>query len=127
MWRGFQPRYVFLVAGSLTVLLLFAGLHNLYVTNQIFPGELGDLAQAELKASTIRLLLVGFLYIAVVTFAAIFLSHRAFGPVGRLEEEVKRLIESDGAGHAIKVREGDDLEPVVNAINALVKKTRNTK
>lgn len=94
---------------------------------RVFPMGLIDAVWPELQSATVRLVLVGLLYVGVVTLAAAFLSHRLMGPLGRLEEEIKRVAESTGETSPIKLREGDDLEPVVDAINELVRKVKGIK
>ena len=81
-------------------------------------------AWPEIQASTIRLVVVGLLYITVVTLGAVFLSHRALGPLGRLEQELHDMAQSNVMVTELKVREGDDLEQVVNGINDLIRRQR---
>lgn len=111
--RGFQLRYVALVAGSLLVMLMIAGAHTLYLGRN----------DATLQAATLRFFLVGVLYVLVVTVAAVFLSHRAVGPTRRIEEELRAIAEDKTKPHALKVREGDDFEGLVTAINRFLEKS----
>lgn len=122
--HGFQWRFAALVAGSLTVLLLFTGLHGLFVAQLVLPDEVSRQIRPVLVQSTLRVFLVGVIYIAVVTLAAVFLSHRTVGPLGRLEEDLKRLAETDDELEPLKVREGDGLESLVNAINRLIERVK---
>lgn len=125
--RGFQLRYAGLVAGALLVLLLFTGFHAMFAIQQILPSDVALNVRPLLEQSTYRVFFVGVLYIAVVTLAAIFLSHRALGPVGRLEDEVREMAESGGFNGELKVREGDGLEDLVVAINQLLRGKRERK
>jgi methyl-accepting chemotaxis protein len=120
--RGFQLRYVGLVAGSLLVMLVFAGVHSLYMTQTILTGDAVQQFGPQLHASTFRFFLVGFLYIGVVVIAALFLSHRAVGPTRRIEDEIRKIAADKDAAHALKVREGDDFESLIHAINELMAK-----
>ena len=52
------------------------------------------------------------------------MSHRALGPLGRLEEEIKNMVASDDNLKEIKIREGDELESVVQSINDLIRKAK---
>jgi hypothetical protein len=110
--RGFQLRYVALVAGSLLVMLAIAGAHTLYVAK----------SDPLIQASMIRFFLVGGLYVLVVTLAAVFLSHRAVGPTRRIEEELTNIAEHRSDSHQLKVRDGDDFEGLVKAINRFLDK-----
>ena len=72
------------------------------------------------RAVTPGVFLVGIIYIAVVTLASIFLSHRTVGPLGRVESDLRRLADSEHRPEPLKVREGDELEGIVTAINRLI-------
>ncbi len=101
--KGFQLRYVALVAGSLLVMLMIAA--------------------ALITDSAARFFVVGLVYVFVVTIAAVFLSHRAVGPTRRIEEELREIVENKNGSHQLKIREGDDFEGLVHAINKLLEKT----
>lgn len=112
------------MAGSLFVLLLFTGLHGLFVAELLLPPEMSEQVKPVFEASTWRVFGVGTMYILVVTMAAIFLSHREVGPVARLESEIRRMSAAADASGTLKVREGDGLEGLVDAINQAIHKGR---
>ena len=120
---GLQLRYVFLVGGSLLVLLKFAGLHGYILVKTLLPVEISTSLQPLIFTSTVRLMIVGLFYVGVVTLAAAFLTHRTVGPLQRLEDEIWRIATStsDPLPH-IKVREGDGLENIVIAVNKLAER-----
>jgi hypothetical protein len=110
-----------LVAGSLLVMLIIAGAHTFYLGRSL---SVDDVAQYTpvVQASMFRFFIVGFFYVVVVTIAAIFLSHRAVGPTRRIEEELNDIVENKSGAHQIKVREGDDFEGLIGAINRVLEK-----
>ena len=114
-----------LVAGSLLVLLAFTGLHAIFIAKTFLPAEAFHHFERNLYSSTWRLFGVGAMYVAVVTLAAMFISHRIVGPAHRLADEIKRHVQSSHPETSIRVREGDELEDVVKAINELIEKTRS--
>lgn len=75
-----------------------------------------------LRASTWRLFSVGLVFTFVMTMAAIFISHRAVGPLQRLEDEIRQHLDSDKPVGQFKVREGDDLEDLIALLNKLISK-----
>jgi hypothetical protein len=121
--RGFQLRYVGLVAGSLLVLLVIAGAHTLYLGRSLFLDEASRQYEPLIQASMFRFFIVGFFYVVVVTLAAVFLSHRAVGPTRRIEEELNDIVENKSNGHLLKIREGDDFEGLVKSINRVLEKS----
>lgn len=121
---GFQLRYTSLVAGSLFVLLLFAGFHGVYVARQALPADAYAVFEPVLMESTFRLFLVGLIYIGVLAIAAIFISHRMMGPAARLEEQLRTMLNSGDESPTLKTRSGDDLENLIQAMDQLVKKLK---
>ncbi len=120
--RGFQIRYVGLVAGSLLVLLIIAGAHTFYLGRMFSADESARQFAPLIEASMFRFFIVGAFYVAVVTIAAVFLSHRAVGPTRRIEEELNQIVEHKEGAHLLKVRDGDDFEGLVGAINRILEK-----
>jgi methyl-accepting chemotaxis protein len=62
------------------------------------------------------------LYIAVVSVAAVFLSHRLVGPASRLEKDLRTISTEPEKANKLHVRSSDELEGVVDAINDLISK-----
>jgi hypothetical protein len=124
LMRGFQLRYALLVAGSLIVLLTFASLHGLFVARTELPAELSNKIWGSLRVSTWRLVWVGLLYTAVVTIAAVFLSHRFTGPAVRLAADIRAMAEDPTTLRPLAIRDGDDLDGIVQAINELIEKIK---
>jgi len=88
-------------------------------TTALSPEAFEEL-KPQLLNSTWRLFLVGFLYVVVVTTAATFLSHRTVGPTTRLEKEIKKIANSKSSLEPLSIREGDELEGMVSAVNELI-------
>src|SRR5262249_38834526 len=125
--RGFQLRYASLVAGSLVVLLVFASLHGLFAAKTVLSSNVPPELWGALESSTLRLLFVGLLYIAVVTVAAVFLAHRYTGPAARLEHDIRSMVDGRHPLESLKIRDGDELEGVVKAINELIQKMSDSR
>ena len=121
--KGFQLRYTMMVVGSLFVMLMFAGFHGVYVAQSALPEDAYLKFSDALQESTIRLFVVGLLYIAVLALAAIFLSHRTLGPTARIEEEIHGMLESDKI-EPLKIRTGDDFEGLISSINKIIRKLK---
>ncbi len=93
----------------------------------MLPPDVLEQFRPALVGSTWRLFFVGIMYIGVVSFAAIFLSHRIVGPTHRLEVEIEKIAESKSTLDAIHVREGDEFEGLVGAINKLVTQVKGKR
>src|SRR5262249_20833282 len=96
---------------------MFAALHGIVLIKAVHGDPLSDAGRAFMVASTWRLCWVGLLYIGVMTLAAMFLSHRMVGPLERLEDELYARAEKREFKKPLFVREGDELESLINAIN----------
>lgn len=120
-FRGFQLRYASLVSGSLLVLLIFSVGHSLFMLQSYAPVDASSDFIAHVHKASMRLLLVGLLYIIVVTLAAIFISHRTVGPAYRIEQEIRDITQKDQP-HPLHIRAGDEFEGLVGAINELLEK-----
>ena len=99
----------------------------MFVAKTNLPGTVFDSFRPFLQTSTWRLFTVGAMYIAVVSFAAMVVSHRAVGPIKRLEEEIRRHADTSPEGKLLTVREGDELEDVVHAMNRWIRKVEQGK
>jgi hypothetical protein len=121
--RGFQLRYVGLVTGSLLIMLAIAGAHTFYLWNSLSVENASQYLPM-IQSSMIRFFVVGFFYVVVVTIAAVFLSHRAVGPTRRIEEEIREIADKKEGVHLLKVRDGDDFEGLIGAINRILEKKR---
>ncbi len=109
-----------LVAGSLVVLLAFTGVHAIFIAQNYLPADIYAAFYPVLKSSTWRLCTVGAMYIGVVTMAAMFISHRMVGPAHRLADQIRRQTDAGHKGEMLKVRDGDELEDLVQAINMYI-------
>lgn len=104
------------------MLLLFTGLHGLYVAQSALTPELSLAVRPVFEASTVQVFVVGVAYIFIVTLGAMFLAHRAVGPVGRLENEVRSVLATGELTRLLKIRDGDEMAGLADAINKLIEK-----
>lgn len=119
-FRGVQKRFVFLVAGSLAVLLLFTSLHAIFIAEKALDPGVFEGFKDVLFDSTWRLIGVGVLYIAVVTLAAMFLTHRAVGPIHRMEQELENALKDPKKFSGFQIREDDDMKSFISRLNDLL-------
>ena len=126
-FQGFQLRYTALVAGSLLVMLMFAGFHGFYVAQEALPEAAYLDFKPNLIELTLRLVLVGLIYVAVLIMAAAFLAHRTVGPTYRMTEKLKEMAKPGKVIEPLHVREGDDFEYLAEGINKLIKKMDKSK
>lgn len=126
-FQGFQLRYTALVAGSLAVFVAFAAFYLVYAFQSLVPADVLAGFESGFSQTIIRLVLVGIIYVIIFTVAAIFLSHRLVGPTHRIEEELRKIGDSDAPIEPLKVREGDEFEGLVHSINKVLEKAHKIK
>lgn len=95
------------------------------IQSHIPPEVLAEF-QPVFRQSMARFILVGAIYIIVITLAAVFLSHRTVGPAYRIEQELRKRLESNSEPGPLKIRHGDDFEPLITTINQLIEKLRQS-
>ena len=71
------------------------------------------------KINMILLIGVPPLFLIVILWG-IMLSHRFAGPIERLEKELKKIAHQRDYKIRIRVRKGDDIKPVTDALNELL-------
>jgi len=121
-----QMKYLSILMFSMVVPLLFVGGCLYYLIFSIMADQIGipeyiahNMLPVIGKVNTILLIGVPPL-LGVLIFWGIVLSHRFAGPVERLENELKKIVEHENFSHRIKVRRQDDMKPIVNNINGLL-------
>jgi len=109
------------------VMMVFAAFYICYAMQTLVPSEVRAGIETGFKQSIERFVLVGIIYVIVFTIAAIFLSHRLVGPTHRIEEELRRIADSNQSFEPLQVREGDEFEGLIHAINKVLTKALSHK
>jgi len=125
-----QKRFLFLILLSIFVPLIFVSACLYYLIFQILADQLAipefiaqNLLPALRKINV--MLMVGLPPLVVVLFFwASALSHRLIGPLERLEEDLKKIADGDYSIR-LKIRQDDELHPIVGAINRIIDKLEN--
>lgn len=121
-----QMHYLALLMVSIIVPLVFATACLYYLIFKIMAEQIGipeyiaiNLFPVIHKINMILLIGVPPLFFILILWGAV-LSHRFAGPIERLEKELKRLAAHKDYKSRIRVRKGDDIKPVADAINELL-------
>ena len=122
-----QLHYLALLMVSIIVPLVFATACLYYLIFKIMAEQLGipeyialNLFPVIQKINMILIIGVPPLFLILVMWG-IVLSHRFAGPIERLEKELKRIAAQHDYKARIRVRQGDDVKPIADAINLLLK------
>lgn len=123
-----QMRYLAFLVSSMLIPVIFAVGCLYYLIFTIMAEQIGI---PEYIASTLFpvikklnfILLIGMplLFLALMAWG-IVLSHSFAGPMERLESEINRLVEEGIATRRLRLRRGDDMKSVADAINRLLDK-----
>ena len=129
--RGEQRRYFFVqkrlqskyilvaVVCSLLAALLTGGMYALYwsIANKVIIGENPAMWNTYREANVVAGCILA-LWLVLVTIATLVISNKIFGPLGRIQNYVKRVSEGN-FGERITLRKGDDLMPLADALNEM--------
>jgi signal transduction histidine kinase len=126
-------KYLGLLMFSMVVPLLFAGGCLYYLIFSIMAEQIGipeyiarGMFPVIHKVNIVLLIGVPPLFILLI-FWGIIVSHRFAGPVERLEKELKRVVDHGNYSHHIKVRRNDDMKPIADSVNDLLRKLEERK
>ena len=121
-----QLHYLMLLMVSIIVPLVFSVACLYYLIFKIMAEQLGipeyialNLFPVIHKINMILLIGVPPLFLVLVLWG-IVLSHRFAGPIERLQKELKKIAHSRDYRARIRVRKGDDIKPVADAVNELL-------
>jgi len=107
---------LFLVAGCLYYLIFQIMAEQLAIPESIAYNLLPVLNRINF------LLLVGLPPVVIILFVwGVILTHRFVGPLERLEEDLKKISKGDYSIR-VQIRKDDDLRPIADVINDIVRK-----
>ncbi len=121
-----QLHYLLLLMVSIIVPLVVSAACLYYLIFKIMAEQLGipeyialNLFPVIHKINMILLIGVPPLFLILVMWG-IALSHRFAGPIERLQRELKKISAHRNYKIRIRVREGDDIKPIADAVNELL-------
>lgn len=121
-----QLHYLTLLMVSIIVPLVFSAACLYYLIFKIMAEQLGipeyiavNLFPVIHKINMILLIGVPPLFLILVLWGVV-LSHRFAGPIERLEKELRRIAAHRDYKIRIRVRKGDDVKPLADAINEML-------
>jgi len=119
--KRLQSKYILVaVVCSLLAALLTGGIYALYwsIANKVIIGENPAMWNTYREANVVAGCILA-LWLVLVTIASLVISNKIFGPLGRIQNYIKKVSEGDFE-ERITLRKGDDLAPLVDALNEMV-------
>lgn len=126
--RGLQLKYILVaIVSGLLAALLTGGIYALYwsIANKVIIGENPAMWDTYREANIVAGCILA-LWLILVTIATLVTSNKIFGPIGRIQNYIKRV----GQGNfeeRITLRKGDDLKPLADALNEMVENLKRTQ
>ncbi len=121
-----QMHYLALLMVSIIVPLVFSVACLYYLVFKVMAEQLGIPEYIALNLFPVihkinMILLIGMppLFLILILWG-IALSHRFAGPIERLEKELKRIAGHKDYKARIRVRKGDDIKPIADALNEML-------
>lgn len=118
--KKMQLKYAGMIALVLIILLGLVQLHTYYIINSILPNILSTEIGNSIKSIQTKLLINGVIYVILIAFVSIFISHKIAGPLYRLEKEIKEVADRKNFEHKFVLREGDELSSLADSLNLLL-------
>ena len=119
--KGLQLKYI-LVAFicSLLAALLIGGTYACFwsIANKVIIGENPTMWATYREANIVAGSILA-LWLVLVTIATLVTSNKIFGPLGRIQNYIKKVSEGNFE-ERITLRKGDDLIPLADALNEMV-------
>ena len=119
--RSLQLKYILVVVVSnLLAALLTGGMYALYwsIANKVIIGENPAMWNTYREANVVAGCILA-LWLVLVTIASLVTSNKIFGPLGRIQNYIKRVGEGNFE-EMLTLRKGDDLMPLADALNEMV-------
>ncbi len=122
-----QHKYLGLIIISMLLPLVIVGGCLYYLMFQVMADQLAmpetiaeNLMPVFHKINFILVVSVPAIVVIIFIFATV-LTHRLFGPLERLENDICRIAEGDYSVR-INLRKDDDLKPVADVVNTIIEK-----
>lgn len=123
--KRLQSKYILVaVVCSLLAALLTGGMYALYwsIANKVIIGENPAMWNTYREANIVAGSILA-LWLVLVTIATLVTSNKIFGPLGRIQNYIKKVSEGN-LEEKITLRKGDDLMPLADALNEMVENLR---
>ena len=102
------------------MLMIISMLFTYSTIKTLFPNILSSQFSNQLKAVQLKLFLSGIIYILLIVYLSFYISHRIAGPIFRIEEDIKRIVQSDYMDLRFRLREKDELHQLAHLLNELL-------
>jgi signal transduction histidine kinase len=128
-----QGKFLALILVSMLVPLILVGGCLYYLIFTLVAEQLGvpesiayNLLPVIKRINLILLIVTPPMLLLVLLWGA-FLSHKFAGPLVRLRSEIERIVENGDYTKRLKVRKGDSIKPITDALNDLLDRVQNIK
>jgi methyl-accepting chemotaxis protein len=121
-----QVKYAVLLSIVLIALLGLSQFYTYVTLQNILPHLLSTTISEKVSALQTSLLMIGFLYVVVISLISIYVTHSLAGPIARIEKDALKLSENPDLAFRFKTREKDEFKGLANALNSMMDKLQKT-
>lgn len=125
--KPLQLKYAVWIGGALLVMALLVQVHTYLTIESILPNLFSSAVGRQVRTIQTWLLVNSLIYLALVAFLSVFLSHKVAGPVYRFETAIREMLDSGDPGRRIALRKGDELQSLAELLNRLIERFSQTK
>jgi len=121
-----QIKYAVLLSIVLIALLGLSQFYTYMTLQRILPHILSTQISEKISALQTSLLLIGFVYIVVISLLSIYITHSLAGPISRIEKDALQLAEHPDLKFRFRTREKDEFKGLANSLNKFMEKLEKT-
>ena len=117
-----QVKYAMLLSIVLIALLGLSQFYTYVTLQSILPHLLSTQISEKISALQTSLLIIGFVYVVVISLLSIYITHSLAGPISRIEQDALKLSENPDLRFRFRTREKDEFKGLASSLNKLMDK-----
>jgi methyl-accepting chemotaxis protein len=125
--KPLQLKYAFMIGGVLAIMLILVQIHTYLTIQTLLPNLFSSFMGRQIRSIQFWLAVNSVIYLAVVAFLSIFISHKIAGPLYRLETAIQEVLESNDPAKRISLRKGDEFQTLADRLNQLLERLAQAK
>lgn len=125
--KPLQIKYALMIGGSLLVMLFLVQFHTYLTIQSILPNLFSSVLGRQVRSLQFWLVVNSVIYLALVAFLSILISHKIAGPIYRFETAIQEILDSGDTSRRITLRKGDEFHTLAERLNRLLERLSRSR